>query len=617
MDIIEAFEEKPHDLTELLELIIDKTTSFSHAERVIIYLYDDHEKLLWNRAGRGADLMELEFALGQGIPGQVIEKGKSFNILDVTQDARYDPKIDDITDVPVKSMLCSPIMDKQKRIGVIQLINHTGGGSFNDRDVAFVEAMCAQAAIAIENTILFGSLQETRKHEQELAEKIKEQNEKLQEAYQEVEQENRNVTETFKKVGKTRMVATIVFILLFLLIGIYAWRSTRGWISETKAAKVDILEMAVKPEDANIFTVQTQSLSYPLTLRGTLEPSDVENKFAPFTGRIISTDFVIGEEVEEGQELLVLNDEKVKVEYRTAKVAEITAREEYDKKLNWATSTELSNAKRELLRAQEKYSSDQRLYDLGILPRETLENSSDALDNAKVKLDTVEKEGNAQAVQIAEFKWKNANLTVTELEEKMEKAVIKANTDGVAIKPEVGGSTDDKKSKPVESGMVIDEGTVFVAVADLTRLKVLGRVDEVDITSVKQGQSVRITGEAFPGVVLEGEVTYVSSQAKKGGRSPYFEINVVTDPITEEQRKALRLGMSATLSIVTYSNPEALLIPFSTIKIARDGNYVFKMLPGAKEPVQTRVYTTGKTTPTQVEIESGIQPGDKLLIINP
>lgn len=615
MDIIEAFEEKPHDLNELLELIIEKTMGFSKAERVIIYLYDDHEKLLWNRAGEGADFMELEFKLGEGIPGQVMEKGKSFMIHNVETDTRYDAKIDDVTDVSVKSMVCSPIMDQQhKKIGVIQLINRTEG-EYNERDVGFVEAMCAQAAIAIENTVLFGSLQETRKHEQELAEKIKEQNEKLQEAFIEVEEENKNVTETSKKVGRNRMLATVGAISLFLIIAIFVWRSGTGWIPKggPKAAAVDIDVALI--EDPTIFVVEPKPLSFPLTLRGTLEPADIENKFAPFTGRIVSRNFLVGEEVDKGQELLVLNDEKVQVEYRTAKIAEITAREEYDKKLNWEESTELINAKRDKLRAEEKMDTQQRLYDLGIVARERLTNAQDQYENAKAKLTTEEKNGNAQAVQIAEFKWKNAALTERELREKLDKSVVKAHTDGVAIEPLTG--KDDKKGKSVEVGMVIDDGTVFVAVADLSRLKVLGRVDEVDITSVEQGQGVKISGDAFPGIVIEGKVTYVSSQAKKGGRSPYFEINVVTETLTEEQKKRIRLGMSATLSIVTYSNPEALLIPFSTIKIARDGNFVYKMTEGVKEPVKTRVETTGKTTPTEVEIEDGIEPGDRLLIINP
>ncbi len=622
MEILEAFEQKPHDLNELLNLIIEKTKSFTQAQRVIIYLYDDFEKMLWNRAGEGADFMSLEFKLGQGIPGQVMDKEKTFNIPDVTKDSRYDPRIDDITDVSVQSILCTPIIEKSKKIGVIELINKPTG-PFSPQDEAFVEAMCAQAAIAIENSILFSSLQETRKNEQALAEQIKEQNDKLQVAYMKAEEETKTVKETSKYVTRNRMIATVAIITLFLVIGLIVWGLkffSTGKPSKTPVSKEPVSEQLgidmTQLNEKNLFTVVPEALNYPLTLKGVLEPANIENMFVPFTGRVISKDFTVGEEVKKGQELLVLDDEKVKVEYRNAKIAEITAKQEYDKKKGWATSTELLDAKRDVIRDQRKLDSSNKLFELGVISKNDLESAEDALHNAKTKLDSTEKEGNAEALQIAEFKWDNAVLTEKEFSDKLEKAAIKSNTDGVAILPisSTSGSTETKKNVVVEVGMMADEGAVFVAIADLTRLKVVGRVEEVDITSIKQGQEVRVTGEAFPGIVIEGSVTYVSSQAKQGGRTPYFEIYVETLPLTEEQRKRIRLGMSAVLSIVTYSNPKALMIPFNTIKIARDGNYVFKVVAGQAEPEKIRV-ETGKTTARSVEITSGIQAGDKLLIL--
>lgn len=618
MEILEGFEQKPHDLNELLNLIIEKTKSFTQAQRVIIYLYDDFEKVLWNRAGEGVEFMAAEFKLGQGIPGQVMDKEKTFNIPDVSKDTRFDAKIDDVTDVTIRSILCSPIIEKPKKIGVIELINKQTG-AFDAADEAFVEAMCAQAAIAIENTVLFGKLQETRKHEQALAEQIKEQNDKLQVAYMKAEEETKTVKETSKYVTRNRTIATVAIISLFLIIGLIVWGIQYFFDKKASTAPsseqlgINVAELGEK----NFYTVVPEPLSYPLTLKGVLEPSNIENMFVPFSGRVVSKNFTIGEEVTKGQELLVLNDEKVKVEYRNAKIAEITARQEYDKKKNWGTGTELLDAKRDLIRDQRKLDSSNRLYDLGVISKNDLESAQDAVHNAETKLDTTEKEGNAEAVQIAEFKWDNAVLTEKEFSDKLEKSTIRANTDGVAILPiasAASSGSDTKKNVVVEVGMMVDDGTVFVAIADLTRLKVVGRVEEVDITSIKQGQEVRVTGDAFPGIVIEGSVTYVSSQAKQGGRAPYFEIYVETLPLTEEQRKRIRLGMSAILSIITYSNPEALMVPFSSIKIARDGNYVFKLAPGQAEPEKVRV-ETGKTTAKSVEITSGVKAGDKLLIL--
>ena len=74
--------------------------------------------------------------------------------------------------------------------------------------------------------------------------------------------------------------------------------------------------------------------------------------------------------------------------------------------------------------------------------------------------------------------------------------------------------------------------------------------------------------------------------------------------------------MSANLKVETYTNPEALLVPFNVLKPTQQGYVVFKMIPGATQPEKVTV-STGVTTPTAVEITSGLSSGDKLLYLNP
>lgn len=610
---LDEFKEKPHDLNELLALIIENASKYTHAERTIIYLYDEGEQVLWNRAGEGVEFMSIEMKFGQGIPGQVIEKMKSINIPDVSKSTLYDPKIDDVSDVAIHSMLCSPITDRDhKRIGVIQLINKRDG-IFDDKDVAFVEAMCSQAAIGISNTLMFVSLQALRKRELELTEKIKEQNELLQVQYQKVDEEKKEIQQSSKAIGKAWLYTSLFVILALAGIGYYFWQSgTIGSLAATKLAEKE-KPVILKPgaeEDKNVFVVKTQSLTSPLSLSGSLEPSEVENIFAPFTGRIVSKNFTIGEAVKKDQVLLVLNTEKIEAQYRNAEKNELKAKEEYDKKKNWSTSKELANARREVLKAQENLNTTERLYKLGIESQQNFENAQEQVDKARDSLSDIEKQGNEQNVLFAEYDWKNAALDARELKDKMSKATIKSNVDGIAITPLIFAS-GDKKVPTIEPGVTLDESTVFVTVADLTHLKVLGRVREVNITSVKPGQDVKIFGEAFPGTILTGKVTYVSSQAKTG-REPYFDIYVVTDPLTEEQRKRIRLGMTATLKVDTYTNPKAILVPFDTVKLTREGVFVYKVKPGSTEPEKIPV-TTGLTTQTAVEITSGLKEGDRIV----
>lgn len=632
---LDTFAEQAPDINELLKLLVDKTKEFANCERVILYLYDDQDNVLFNRAGEGAELMEIMFKMGEGIPGLTLEKNKTLTINDVTTDPRYNPQLDDVSDVTIKNMLVTPITNpKKKKIGVMQLINKKTD-PFNQQDVDFVESMSAQAAIAIDNTLLFNNLQKLRKRELELTEKIKEQNDKLQQAYLKVEEENKEVMETSLNLSRNRIIAVSAAILLFAAIGGYIWYSTsfgkkpsHDDLIKTDVSKMDLKNVDFKQEEAyhgpgklsddgNIYTVGVTDLNQPITLSGNLEPASISNVFTPFTGRILTKNFEIGEHVKKDQELLSLSTERIEVDYRNKEITEIKAREDFNKVKDWENSKELADARHQLVKAKDELQTMQKLFDLGIVSQDNLNNAKEALEIKEQALETEKQKGDATNVKIVQYKLDDALLNLKEAKSKLDQAIIRAEFDGVAMAPLV--STDNQSSsapkRPLEPGVIIDEGTVFLSVADVTKLKVLGRVEEGDIAAIKQNQAVTITGDAFPGIVLQGKVVYISSNAKTGGRKPYFETRVETNELNENERKVIRIGMSATLSIITYSNPNAIMLPFGVVKIEKDGNYVYKLSQGKPEPEKIKI-STGVTTANSIEVTSGLKPGDKLLVLN-
>lgn len=625
-------EEKPHDLTELLALLTQQATEFTGAEHAIIYLYDRDEQLLWNRSGAGADLMEIQFKLGEGIPGHSIETGEVINVEDAARDDRVEPEKYKFLDIVLKTMLVVPILEKNGgKVGVLQLINKRSG-AFDDEDVQFIQAIADQAAIGIDNTVLFTNLQEVRRREEALNEEIRLQARKLQDAYMSLDEKSRLIEGASKKIQRNRLIATAFSILLFVTIGYFLWQSgTFTPAEKPRERKEDLPQITEENKDkVPTFTVKSSRLVYPLTLSGTLDAVETQNLYAPFTGRITEVNFKFGESVEQDQLLVALDTEQLEAEYRTARIEEWKNRSNYEEVRDWETGVEMAKARRELQRAEEDLLERQQnmdkqkeLFDLGIISLKNWEEVQKAVKQAENGLITnkesfaaTKKKGDDQSVKTALFNWQNAALKERDLKEKLDKAKILSPVFGVAIKP-TSGASGDRKEVAVEKGVKLDEGVIFMAIADMSRLSVLGKVDELDITSVKQGQKVIITGDAFPGVVLQGTVEYVSSQAKTGGNKPYFEIRVTTFPLTDDQRKAIRLGMTASLSVETYVNPDALLIPFSTIRLEPSGNYVYKLEAGSTEPVKTLI-SRGITTPKgEVEVLSGIKPGDRLLILQP
>lgn len=628
----ENFEETKHDLNELLALLISQLVRTTGAEQVLIYLYDSGDEMLWNRSGVGAEIMEVQYKIGQGIPGKVIEEGKLINIEDAKRDSRFNLELDRVMGIDVKTMLVVPIIDtEQRKVGVIQLINKKEA-PFTERDIQFVEAMAAQAAIAIENTVLYLNLQETRKREEGLNEEIREQSLKLKDAYIQLDEKSRLIERSSKKVLRNRTIITIASIILFVIVGYFLWGSAK--IHLTKVPKPVEEKLPVITEENKgtipVYIVKTEPLYFPLTLSGNLDAVETENLFAPFTGRITEVNFKIGESVQKDQVLLKIDTEQLEADYRSAQIEEWKAKNEYEEIKDWDKSVEMAKAKRALARAKDELADKRRtmeksmaLHKEGIIPDNEWEGIQKAVKEGETSLiaaqeeyDGVLKRGDEQSVKIKLFAFQNAELKERDFKDKLDKATIFSPVYGVAIKPasatESESSRGSRREVTVEKGVKIDEGSIFVGIADMTRLSVLGRVDELDITKVKAGQDVNVTGDAFPGIILRGKVDYVSSQAKTGGTKPYFEIRVTTVPLTKEQLDAVRLGMTATLSVMTYVNPKAILIPFNTIQTDFEGNYVYRLPEGSTVPEKVRI-ERGITTVRAVEVTSGLEAGDRLL----
>ena len=135
------------------------------------------------------------------------------------------------------------------------------------------------------------------------------------------------------------------------------------------------------------------------------------------------------------------------------------------------------------------------------------------------------------------------------------------------------------------------------------------------MTRIRPGQAATIAGDAFPGVELQGTVTHVSSQAvasEDRSRPPLFEFAVAADSLTAEQRRALRLGMSATLEVTVYEKADALLVPIDAVQTG-DGRPRLRVRDRGTGEVRLVEVTTGITTLDSVEIIDGIAAGDEIL----
>lgn len=143
------------DLDKVLQVVVENTSLAVQAERTTLFLVDQERSEIWSKVAQGKGLTEIRLPLGSGIAGWVCTHGQPVLLNDARQDPRWNRVVDRSTGYSTRSMIVAPLRDMTGGIlGAIQALNRVEG-DFEQDDLALLEAISAQAGVAIENARLF------------------------------------------------------------------------------------------------------------------------------------------------------------------------------------------------------------------------------------------------------------------------------------------------------------------------------------------------------------------------------------------------------------------------------------------------------------------------------
>lgn len=155
-------------LDPLLENILAAATQLLGADRGSLFLYDAASHELWARVADGAGSEVIRFSAGAGIAGECFTTGGCINIDDAYRDARFNPAVDKGTGYRTRNILCMPIATRGgNKVGVMEILNKREG-AFTAGDQRRLEALCAQAAVSIENAQLFEDVNDSRNYNESI-----------------------------------------------------------------------------------------------------------------------------------------------------------------------------------------------------------------------------------------------------------------------------------------------------------------------------------------------------------------------------------------------------------------------------------------------------------------
>lgn len=156
------------DLGELISIILQIATRQTGAERGTVFLVDRERNEIWSLVGLGLEQQVIRLPAERGIAGWVAREGSAVRLEDAYDDARFEPDIDRKLGFKTSQLLCLPIRNEAGAIiGVLQLLNKPEG--FTDEDEAFLDALSAHVALALEKAQLHRERVEKEKMERDLA----------------------------------------------------------------------------------------------------------------------------------------------------------------------------------------------------------------------------------------------------------------------------------------------------------------------------------------------------------------------------------------------------------------------------------------------------------------
>lgn len=144
-------------LESLLHYIMGKCKRIMNAESASLMLVTetgDELEFKITLGPKSEEVKPFKLPMGKGISGWVAQSGEPVLIPDAYKDKRFDPTFDKRSGYKTRSILCVPMMYKNKTIGVMTVLNRLDQFSFTENDQMLLTIFAAQAALAVENARL-------------------------------------------------------------------------------------------------------------------------------------------------------------------------------------------------------------------------------------------------------------------------------------------------------------------------------------------------------------------------------------------------------------------------------------------------------------------------------
>jgi HlyD family secretion protein len=256
-------------------------------------------------------------------------------------------------------------------------------------------------------------------------------------------------------------------------------------------------------------------------------------------------------------------------------------------------------------------------YEFPKAAQEALSKYTEALRELdRTKKGAVSKLAQADAkLKSAQARYNVEQRQLKELNEQLEKCVIKAPRPGLVVYGSGGEVRYWREEEQIREGATIRENQTVVTIPDMRKMCIKVKIHESYIKKIVKGQKARITADAFPDRKLEGEVSQVGvlPDSENSWLNPDMKVYRTTIKINGQQ-DWIRPGMSTKVQILVNQLSDVVHVPMQAVNPLEDKKVCY-VVDGSK--LEQREVEVGEFNDEFIEIKKGIKEGDKVCLRTP
>ncbi|MBK1987990.1 efflux RND transporter periplasmic adaptor subunit [Sphaerospermopsis aphanizomenoides BCCUSP55] len=399
----------------------------------------------------------------------------------------------------------------------------------------------------------------------------------------------------------------LMFCMLLLALLTASCGSLPKESAEAQSRRPGGRERGNRETSVDVAIARTNLLRPPADYIGNTTPYRTVSVRSQVEGRLIALNLDVGDIVKRGQIISQLDDVLLMTASQQAEAELAASQSEVARAMTQVSNAqaEVEKARLEVIQAQSDSQRQQQLLKEGAISEQTAQQTRTKAQTAaqalKATIEQVRTE--KQAVAAAQGRVFAQQAAVKAAKERRSYSRLISPINGVVTE------------KVTEPGNLLQPGSEVLKIADLSRIKVVVQVSELELAKIQVGQSVQVRLDAFPDQTIIGRVERISPSANSTARLIPIEVVI--------PNSGGKIG-SGLLARVNFTSPTPQRVVVSKTAINgidqqtqlenTTGTIFIVQETDGKAKVKERSVTLGKKADGNVEVLSGLQPGESYVV---